>query len=150
MRVHELSAGECWEVLSRSHVGRLACARGDQPYVVPISFSYDVLANCVFSFSAVGKKVDWMRENPKVCLEVEEVADRFNWTTIVVIGRYDEIGDTPDQREVRARALKLFEERSRWWLPAAAKLGSQERPAVVVYRIHVESVSGRRTEQTDT
>jgi nitroimidazol reductase NimA-like FMN-containing flavoprotein (pyridoxamine 5'-phosphate oxidase superfamily) len=150
MIVHELSSGECWEVLSRSHIGRLACARGDQPYIVPISFSYDVLANCVFGFSAVGKKIDWMRENPKVCLEVEEVADRFNWTTIVVFGRYDEIGDTPDQRDVRARALKLFEERSRWWLPAAAKLGSHQRSAVVVYRIHVESVSGRRTEQTDT
>jgi nitroimidazol reductase NimA-like FMN-containing flavoprotein (pyridoxamine 5'-phosphate oxidase superfamily) len=150
MRVNELSAAECWEVLSRTHVGRLACARADQPYVVPISFSYDVLANCIFSFSAVGKKVDWMRENPKVCVEVEEVADRYNWTTIVVFGRYDEIGDTPDERGVRARALKLFEERSRWWFPAVAKIGSEERPAVVVYRIHVETVSGRRTEQTDT
>ena len=150
MQVHDLSAGECWEVLSRSHIGRLACARADQPYIVPISFSYDVLANCIFSFSAVGKKVDWMRENAKVCLEVEEISDRFNWTTVVVYGRYEEIRDAPDQRDVRARALALFEERSRWWLPGAAKLGTQEHPAVVVYRIRVDSVTGRRTERTET
>ena len=32
-----------------------------------------------------------MRENPKVCLEVEEIDGKDSWTTVVVFGRYEEI-----------------------------------------------------------
>jgi uncharacterized protein len=39
--------------------------------VVPIHFSFDPGNDCVYAFFAVGQKVKWMRENPKVCLEVE-------------------------------------------------------------------------------
>ena len=62
----------------RTNLARLACSHAEQPYVVPISFAYDGESNCLFSFSAIGKKVQWMRENPKVCVEVEDVADRFH------------------------------------------------------------------------
>jgi hypothetical protein len=86
-----------------------------------------------------------MRENPNVCLEVEDVEDRFHWTTVVVFGRYDELGDTPEQRELRQRALHLFSERSQWWLPGAAKPGGTDYHGLVVYRIHIDRMTGRRT-----
>ena len=60
MLIRELTAAQCQEVLARAKVARLACSRADQPYVVPISFTYDVSANCVFGFSTIGKKVQWM------------------------------------------------------------------------------------------
>ena len=37
-----------------------------------------------------------MRENPKVCLEVEEIGDKSHWTTVLVIGRYEEIHQDPE------------------------------------------------------
>jgi nitroimidazol reductase NimA-like FMN-containing flavoprotein (pyridoxamine 5'-phosphate oxidase superfamily) len=122
----------------------LACSRAEQPYVVPVSFAYDPDSNCLFSFSTIGKKVNWMRDNPKVCVEFEDVADRFHWTTVVIIGRYDEIGDLPEHKDVRRRALDLFEKRAEWWLPGAAKLTPHEHPDLVVYRIYVDSMTGRR------
>ena len=64
-----------------------------------------------------------MRENPNVCVEVEDVDDRFHWTTVVVFGRYDEISDAPKDKDLRERALHLLNDRSRWWLPGAAKPG---------------------------
>ena len=105
MLIHELTPAECRDVLYRTTVARLACSRVDQPYVVPVSFAYDTDSNCLFSFSTIGKKVEWMRENPKVCVEVEDVADRFHWTTIVIAGRYDEIVDSGEHEELRQRAL---------------------------------------------
>ena len=77
MLIHELTPAECREVLGRTSLARLACARAGQPYVVPVSFAYDPASNCLFGFSAVGSKVDWMRENPHVCVEVEDVSDRL-------------------------------------------------------------------------
>jgi uncharacterized protein len=147
MQIHELTTTACREVLSRVRVGRLACARNNQPYVVPISIAFDPSSNAVFSFSTVGKKIDWMRENPKVCLEVEEIEDRFHWTTVVIAGRYSEITTAVEHRDIRARALVLLERSTEWWLPGTAKLGEHERHAVVVFQINIDSLTGRRAER---
>ena len=87
MLIHELSREECAEVLSRTDLGRLGCTRFDQPYIVPIHFSFDPDRNCVYAFSTIGQKIEWMRQNPKVCLEVEEIAEKDHWTTVLAIGR---------------------------------------------------------------
>jgi uncharacterized protein len=144
MHIHELSRDQCRGVLSRTELGRLACARFDQPYVVPIHFSFDAARNCVYAFSAVGQKVEWMRENPKVCLAVDEIRDKESWTTVLAFGRYEELDRQPDQGEARRRAEALFAERQEWWLPAAAKVAGRERHDVVVYRIQIDRLTGRR------
>jgi uncharacterized protein len=144
MLIHELTPDECRSVVSRTRLGRLACAYANQPYVVPVRFSFDADRNCVYGFSTVGQKVDWMRENPKVCLEVEEMTDTDHWTTVLIFGRYDEIPDAEHEQDARDRAQKLFQERAEWWLPAAAKVVSREPHAVVVYRVRIDRMTGRR------
>lgn len=144
MLIHELNRAGCAEVLSRVDLGRLGCARFDQPYIVPIHFSFDAERNCLYAFSVVGQKIEWMRENPKVCVEVEEIEDRAHWTTVLVLGRYEEIPTAADQAETRQRAELLFRERPEWWLPAAGHVASRDRAEVVVYRIQIDRLSGRR------
>src|SRR5262245_12682672 len=144
MLIHELSRDECSDVLGRSSLGRLACAHYDQPYVVPIHFSFDSERNCIYAFSAVGQKILWMRQNPKVCLEVEEIRDKDHWTTVLVIGRYEEIHQNVEEAEARKRAEHLFLQRPEWWLPAAGRVEGREHPDVVVYRIQIDRVTGRR------
>ena len=85
-----------------------------------------------------------MRENPLVCLEVDDIQDRNHWQTVVIFGRYEEIQDSPEEAEARQRAEALFQQRIEWWLPAAAKVGSRQRHAVVVYRIQIDRITGRR------
>jgi nitroimidazol reductase NimA-like FMN-containing flavoprotein (pyridoxamine 5'-phosphate oxidase superfamily) len=143
--VHELTEPESIHVLQRAHVGRLACARDGQPYIVPISFYFDKYDQALYSFSTVGQKIHWMRDNPRVCVETDDVADRFNWVTVVITGLYDELRDASEAARAKRRALKLFEEQPEFWLPGAAKLSSGvEHSAVVVYRIQVVTMSGRR------
>ena len=145
MLIHELTPEQCREVLGRAALGRLACSRFDQPYVVPIHFSFDAGKDCIYAFSTVGQKVQWMRDNPKVCLEVEEIDDRHSWTTVVVFGRYEEIHQSSEESEARGRAEQLFAARQRWWLPAAAKVEGREHHDVVVCRIQIDRLTGRRT-----
>lgn len=148
MLIHDLTAEQCREVLARSNVGRLACARSDQPYIVPIFFSFDSNEDCLYSFSTLGQKVDWMRGNPKVCVEVDEISGQYQWTTVLVFGRYEEIGQSSEHAEARRRAHELFQQRSHWWLPAAAKLrGGEEHYSPVLYRINVNRVTGRRADR---
>jgi uncharacterized protein len=150
MLIHDLTAAECRDVLARSSVARLACARADQPYVVPIFFSFDAHDDCLYGFSTLGQKIDWMRGNPKVCVEVDEIGGQNQWTTIVVFGRYEEVGDSSEHAATRHRAYDLFQERRQWWLPAAAKLrGGEEHHSPVVYRIHISRMTGRRAGGTN-
>jgi uncharacterized protein len=144
MLIHELKRDECREILARSNLGRLACARFGQPYVVPIHFSFDSERHCIYAFSTIGQKIQWMRENPKVCLEVEEIADKDHWTTVLAIGRYEEIHQSPAEGEARRRTEQLFLQRREWWLPGAGKMEGRERPEMVVYRIIIDQLTGRR------
>ena len=146
MVIHLLTFEECKAIVARSVVGRLACARDGQPYIVPIFIWFDDPSSCLYGFSTVGRKVEWMRRNPKVCVEVEEIDDPLHWTTVLVTGRYDEIGDEHEADALRIRAQELLEQRQTWWLPATANLSTgEEREHVVFYRIHVVAMSGRRT-----
>jgi len=144
MLIQELTPAECADILQRTNLGRLACCKDEQPYVVPVHFSFDADRGCVYSFSTVGQKVLWMRANPLVCLEVEDVTDKNHWQTVVVFGSYAEIHRSPEESDARGRAEALFQQRPEWWLPAAAKLSSREHPDVVIYRINVDRVTGRR------
>ena len=98
MLIQELTPTQCAEILQRNDVGRLGCSKEGQPYVVPISFSFDRERSCVYSFSKVGQKVSWMRENPRVCLEVDDIQDKDHWQTVIIVGRYEEIQDSPKRR----------------------------------------------------
>ena len=153
MIIHELTRAECLEVLHRVTVARLACVRDSQPYIVPVSFYFNHADMSLYSFSTLGQKIRWMRENPRVCVELDEIIDRLQWTTVVINGVYEEIRNAPDAARVQERALKLFESQPNWWLPGTATLPKEPaHDTPVVYRIRVANMSGRRTSRraTDT
>ena len=144
--IHELTPAECRDVLWRAKLGRLACAKDDQPYVVPIQLSYDALSDALYAFSTVGQKIEWMRTNPKVCVEIEEITDKSHWTTVVVFGTYEEIHESTQPKRAEEAALALFQQRPEWWLPGAGKVaGAPEHPTPIIYRIRVGRMTGRRT-----
>ena len=144
MTIHELTAEECRVVLARKTMARLACAHGDQPYVVPILCYFDAEGDCLYSVAADGQKVAWMRANPKVCVEMSDISDRYNWTTVVAFGRYEELTESEADTDLRRRAHTLFEQRHEWWLPGMQKPEHAGPARTVVYRIRIDRMTGRR------
>jgi uncharacterized protein len=145
MLIHELSESECRKVLARTSLGRLACAHDNQPYVVPIYFALD--GDDLYSFATIGRKIEWMRANPKVCLEVDDITDQFHWTTVVAIGRYEELTHTPVHDAIKSRAEALLRKRPEWWFPGAARTVGSDRHVPVIYRIRIDRLSGRRAKR---
>ena len=142
MLIQELSRDQCVEMLKRVTLGRLACVQDGQPYIVPVSFNLD--DEYIYGFATVGQKIRWMRANPLVCLEVEEIVDRRHWTTVLAFGVYEELSDAAEHATARQRAQELFATRDRWWEPATGKTRSGEPHAGVLYRIRVNRLTGRR------
>lgn len=147
MLIHELTKRECLAVLKNVRIGRLACAHHNQPYVVPIQ-AY-LAEDYLYSFATLGRKIEWMRENPKVCVQFDDITNRFQWTTIVVFGRFEELLHLPSEQAeaARRRAHELFRSSSEWWQPASSTVAPRDSRMPVIYRIHIEEVTGRRTER---
>lgn len=88
-----------------------------------------------------------MRSNPQVCVEVDEVLSHYRWSSVVVFGRYEELPDTPEYREIRIEAHLRLEKKALWWQTAyaATQVRSKTQPSdAVFYCIHIGEISGRR------
>jgi nitroimidazol reductase NimA-like FMN-containing flavoprotein (pyridoxamine 5'-phosphate oxidase superfamily) len=145
MLMQEMTAKECREILVRTSFGRLGCARDNQPYVIPIYFAYE--PDHLYGFSTVGQKIEWMRANPKVCVEVDEVTNHFQWMSVIVSGTYQELPDTPESGPERRNAQLVLEKRMLWWQTAyvAEELRARSQSTeALFYCIHIESMTGHR------
>lgn len=146
MLIRDLTTPECHDVLRRAVIARLACARDNQPYVVPVHAYFD--GEYLYSFAALGQKIAWMRENPRVCVQVDDIVDRFHWATVVALGRYEELLNIPSHEDARRRAHELFQNVPEWWQPADSNPGREVRMAMI-YRIRIDSVTGRLAERVE-
>lgn len=145
MFIHEMNEFECRQALRQATVGRLACARDNQPYVVPIYFVLN--REHVYAFSTLGQKVDWMRTNPRVCLEIDDRIGHDQWQSIVIFGQYEELPDLPQFEAARAKALELLQKHAMWWEPAFIGAAHRDVPhseEPIFYRIRIERMTGRR------
>jgi nitroimidazol reductase NimA-like FMN-containing flavoprotein (pyridoxamine 5'-phosphate oxidase superfamily) len=145
MLIQDMTREMCVDLLKRAHVGRLGCAKDSQPYVVPISFAYH--REFIYSFATIGKKIEWMRANPLVCVEADEIVSRHEWQTVVIVGRYEELPDTPDFHRTRMVAHELLAKTAMWWEPGYVKTlhKGKERPLQPIYfRISISEISGHQ------
>jgi nitroimidazol reductase NimA-like FMN-containing flavoprotein (pyridoxamine 5'-phosphate oxidase superfamily) len=171
MLIEEMSQTDCLRILAGARLGRLACVRENQPYVVPIYFVHE--EPYLYGFTTPGLKVECMRSNPLVCVELDEVAARDQWMSIVVFGKYEELpggsteggeemwlyGQEPLRRTARPQWASLSEQERRhaqqllqrhagWWEPGCASdthRHSEQPLTPVFYRICIDRITGRRT-----
>ena len=146
MVIRELTDEASRNLLTRVHLGRLACARANQPYVFPIFFAYH--DNSLYFASTIGQGIEWMRENPLVAVEVDEIDSAQQWESVIVSGRYEEFSNTPETRDMRELAWSLLQKANAlWWEPAYVHtiLDGAERPIAPLYfRILIGNISGHR------
>ncbi len=122
-----LEEDECYELLGRAAIGRVAVSIGAVPAVFPVNFG--VLDRDIVFRTGTGTKLDAAMRNAVIAFEVDEVDRVYHegWS-VLVVGLADELRD--EQQVARALALPLVS-----WVP-----GAREH----VVRLRPEFVSGRR------
>jgi uncharacterized protein len=144
MLIEEISEKECRDVLTNATVARLGCSLDNQPYVVPVVMTYE--ADYIYFFSTLGKKIKWMRANPRVCVQVDSISGQSEWVSVIANGEYQEL-EEPRHSDERNHARKLLEKRHNWWLNALAERRTQQRDQdiqPVFFRVKIASVTGLR------
>jgi nitroimidazol reductase NimA-like FMN-containing flavoprotein (pyridoxamine 5'-phosphate oxidase superfamily) len=115
IEVRELGNNEIEELVSRIDYGHLACCVDDEPYVVPIHYAYD--PPYIYVYTTEGKKSKILRQNPRVCLQIEDVRDNENWSSAILFGEAEQLTDETE----RAQAIE-----------AVARINPTLTPAVSV------------------
>jgi nitroimidazol reductase NimA-like FMN-containing flavoprotein (pyridoxamine 5'-phosphate oxidase superfamily) len=141
---------------------------------VPVYLAYHespIGEPCFYGYTTVGQKVEWMRANPQVCVEVDEAENCICWRSVIAFGRYEELPDmleadvgypharyaghhseiVPDERSQSAERLlayRLLQAQALWWEPAStvraalAHRNSADSFVPIFYKIFVDRVTG--------
>lgn len=150
MILRDMTMTECEATLSANRIGHLGCISGDRPYVLPIRYIFR--NHAFYSFSLPGRKIDSLRSNPRVCVQVEQLATSEEWQSVLLEGLYRELPDDEKSHGEHMRAWELLQERGNWWEPGAYKPEGAAQPSSelqpVFYRVEIQTLSGRRAAMT--
>lgn len=141
------------EVLASQLVGRIGCSLDGQTYIVPISYAYD--GNYIYCHTSEGRKMAIMRQNPRVCFEVDDLKDLANWKSVIVQGEFEELSTS----EERNAGMQLLLNR---YLPVISTVTThigehwpfhaEDLTTVdgIVFRININEKSGRFESQVQS
>jgi nitroimidazol reductase NimA-like FMN-containing flavoprotein (pyridoxamine 5'-phosphate oxidase superfamily) len=71
--------------IAAESVARLGCHAAGRTYVVPVAYAYaDGALHC---FSYDGLKIEMLRANPFICVEIDRVEHLGSWRSVIAQGR---------------------------------------------------------------
>ena len=147
--IGKLTATEIQEVLTKNTLGRIGCNDGFNTYIIPVNYVYD--GKYIFCHSQLGMKIKIMRQNPKVCFEVDEIIHFSNWKSVVAQGEYQELIKERD----RYNAMQFFINKmlhvkisetakpDEMYANPASTSALMQTTKPIIYRIFIEETSGR-------
>lgn len=140
--VEEMDEAQIREVLKRIGYGHLGMARGGLPYVVPVHYAYD--DPYIYIYTTEGRKTGIIKDNPEVCLQVEDVKSDKDWVSVIASGKAAQVTDDAERR----RALELILDSNPTLTPALSIRWMDNRireNIEVIYRIQPRMLTGRAT-----
>lgn len=133
-------------ILTSQVLGRLACTDGKQPYIVPVTYTYD--GKYIYGQTNEGRKLDILRKNPHVCFEVDTLMDMANWQSVLAFGEFEEL-----KNEEAAKAREILFSRVFSLMTSSTihahehesktKIDDKNRIKYVMYRIKINKLTGR-------
>jgi nitroimidazol reductase NimA-like FMN-containing flavoprotein (pyridoxamine 5'-phosphate oxidase superfamily) len=132
-----MNEDQALSLLARGGIGRLGCISNDEPYIVPISYYFE--DGAVYSHSLAGLKISALRQNPKACLQVDEVESDLEWRSVLAFGRFEEIVKQTERSTILNKLLQRFP----LLTPVESAIADDGAPSqVIVYRIRIERITG--------
>ncbi len=144
----ELSPREIEELLQSEVIARLGCHLDGRTYVVPITYAY--ADGGLLWHSTQGLKLEMLRKNPKVCVQVDHVDNLASWRSVIAWGEFEELKGAAAEHamaQLRSRFVALTLSETRVMPSKLRSSEARERgaaaPLAPVYRIRLTEKTGR-------
>jgi len=142
----KMNSREIETLVTQQLIAHLGCYADEQIYVVPVSYAYD--GDYFYLISREGLKVDMMRKNPKVCLQIDNMQNMSGWQSAILWGEFEELTEPAERNHALNQLMhrmtpmlssELFRITPHWPFP-------EDEPGSIpgiVYRIKVTEKTGR-------
>ena len=135
--VIHLTPAECTEILANGRIAHIACESNGEPYVTPMSF---VRIGEEFYFrTGEGRRVDALRSNPRVCIEVTILREGDAWQSVVFWGNATFVDEPNERADVVAALLQKYHSETALGMSTPAPLAGQ----LPIVAITPEDITGR-------
>ena len=136
------------EIIRGGLVCRVAMAKGNIPYVVPMSFGYDGTA--IYLHTALdGKKIEYFTANPQVCFEFERHVElrrdprvpckwSFSFESVIGYGKIAELDDSEEKEYALNQIMRQYSDKA--WQFETASVAK-----VRVWKVTISSITGKRS-----
>jgi nitroimidazol reductase NimA-like FMN-containing flavoprotein (pyridoxamine 5'-phosphate oxidase superfamily) len=140
---------ESLQILSNNYIGHLAYISNDAPYILPITYYYDPKENTILSYSSEGHKINAMRLNGAISIQIEEIESINSWKSVLIIGDFEELKGSEAKMHLHnfAQNVKNIISKKEAINPESinsftSKLESDSIP--IIYRINIQEIIGRK------
>lgn len=132
-----LNDSQARKLLQTARVARLGCIVNGGPYITPINYNFE--DDCVYSHSLAGLKIAALRDNPRACVQVDEVESDLRWRSVLAFGNFEEIVRPSERKQILSKLLKRFPMLTPVESAIAEDGCSLE---VIVFRIRLDRLTG--------
>ena len=140
-KIQNLSEHEVMDLFKENHLGHLGCQKDGEVYVIPITYAFE--DNYIYSHSKDGKKIEMMKRNPNICLQVEKVYDLFHWKSAIAWGNFEQLKGEMASQGMRVLVKKLIKLRHIERAPSLEVDFEAMLESTIIYRFRVDKSSGR-------
>lgn len=146
----KLTLDQINNVLSSQVLGRLACTDGEQPYIVPVTYTYD--GKYIYGQANEGKKLRMLRKNPNVCFEADIMTDMRNWKSVLVFGKFEMLTGKEAEKASDILSGNIFQLMTSSTVhvhehEVSANVDDSARIKSFLYRIRIKNMTGRFEKQ---
>ena len=134
-------------IIKKALICRLGLSDGENPYIVPLSFGYKD-KTLYFHSAATGKKIDIIRENPRVCFEIDinseiiKAEDACKWgmryQSVIGYGKAVLLQNAEEKREALKIIMSQYSDRSHHFIEKKVQ-------KVAVIKVVIEDMTGRKS-----
>ena|SRR5688572_16665053 len=132
-----LSNDEARKLFQETKVARLGCIVNGEPYVVPINCHLE--GDYIYSHSLPGLKISGLRENPRACVQADQIENDLQWRSAIAFGKFEEITKPNERADVLSKLFRRFPLLTPVESAIALDGAAQE---VIVFRIRIERLTG--------
>ena len=148
--IKDLALPTCIELLQNNYIGRLAYIAHQCPYVIPITYYYNGNAeDYIISYSLEGHKIEAMRENSTVSIQVDRIESVDRWKSVLVQGTFEELSGIDAKNMLRkfSQGVKDIVNRQKdkdvQFIHEFSSKLNVKNGSPIVYRIKVQEITGK-------
>lgn len=111
LKIPSMGKEEYDELINQTHIGRIAFKGENYPYIAPFMYVFDGKF-LYFLSTNYGKKIEEIKKDPNVAVEIEKYADDMSWYKFITLqGRIVELEEDSKKNEIKEMFIKMIKDK---------------------------------------